>query len=162
MEPFNKSQDPFDHLKTYKTLMLVHDYLDRVMGRAFLVTLKGLTRKWFNNLQQNNIDSFFKLNQSFTSHFIGGRHYCRLETDQLNVKQSKGESLRDYVSYFNQEVMQIDDVDEKVVLIAFMGRLLPMKFLFFLSKSPPKNMADLMLRAKKHMNTEDVMVARRD
>lgn len=41
MESFDGSKDPFDHLKTYKTLMLVHGYLDGVMCWAFLATLKG-------------------------------------------------------------------------------------------------------------------------
>lgn len=65
----------------------------------------------------------------------------------LNVKQTKGESLRDYVSRFNQEVMQVDDADEKVVLTTFMGALLPTKFLFSISKSLPGSMAELRLKA---------------
>lgn len=43
-----------------------------------------------------------------------------------------------------------------------MGGLLPTKFLFSPSKYPPSNMAELMLRAQKHMNTEDAMTTRRD
>lgn len=117
MEPFDGSQNPFDHLETYKTLILLHDYSDGVMCRAFPTTLKGFAQKWFNNLQLSNINSFSELSQSFISHFIGGRRYCKLATYLLNVKQSKGESLRDYVSRFNREVMQVDDVDKKVVLM---------------------------------------------
>lgn len=58
--------------------------------------------------------------------------------------------------------MQVEDADEKVVLITFIGELLPTKFLFSLSKSPPSNMTKLMLQAQKHMNAEDAMAARRD
>lgn len=162
MEPFDESKDPFDHLETYKTLMLLHDYSDGVMCRVFSTTLKGLTRKWFNSLQPNSINSFYELSQSFTGHFIRGRCYHRPATYLLNVKQAKGESLRDYVSWFNHEVMQVDDADEKVVLTVFMGRLLPTKFLCSLLKSPPSSMTELMVRAQKHMNTEDAMAVRRD
>lgn len=70
--------------------------------------------------------------------------------------------MRDYVSHFNREVMQIDDADDKVVLTTFMSGLLPTKFLFSLFKSPLSNMAELMLRAQKHMNAEDAMATRRD
>lgn len=70
MEPFDRSQDPFDHLETYKTLMLLHDYSDEVMCRAFPVTLKVSARKWFNSLQPKSINSFFELSQLFVSHFI--------------------------------------------------------------------------------------------
>lgn len=58
--------------------------------------------------------------------------------------------------------MQVDDADKKVVLNAFMGGLLPMKFLFSLSKSSLSSMAELMLWAQNHMNVEDVMAARKD
>lgn len=91
------------------------------MCRAFPVTLKGSTQRWFGNLQLGSISSFSKLSQAFASHFIGGRRYQRPTTYFLNVKQSKGESLRDYISWFNQEVLQVDDADEKVVLTTFMG-----------------------------------------
>lgn len=58
--------------------------------------------------------------------------------------------------------MQVDDADEKVVLTAFMGGLLPTRFLFSLSKSPLSNMAELILQAQKHMNAKDAMTVRRD
>lgn len=162
MEPFDGSRDPFDHLETYKILMFLHDYLDGVIRRAFPATLKGSPWKWFNSLQPNSVNSFSELSLCFAKHFIGGRRYRRSATYLLNVKQVKGESLRDYVSRFNQEVMQVDDADEKVVLTAFMGGLLPTKFTFTLSKSPPNNMAELMLWAQKHMNIEDAMAARKN
>lgn len=101
MEQFDRSRDLFDHLETYKTLMLLHDYLDGVMCRAFPATLKGLASKWFNSLQPNNINSFYELSQLFADHFIGRRRYHKPATYLLNVKQAKGESLRDYVSHFN-------------------------------------------------------------
>lgn len=56
----------------------------------------------------------------------------------------------------------MDDADKKVVLTAFMGGLLPTKFLFSISKSPPSNITKLMLRAQKQMNAEDTTVIRRD
>lgn len=147
MQAFDGSKDPFNHFETYKTLILLYDYSDGVMCRAFSATLKGLVRKWFSSLQPNIINSFFKLSQLFASHFIGGRRYHRPATYLLNVKQVRRESQRDYVSRFNQEVMQVDNADEKVVLIAFMGGLLPTKLLFSLSKSPRSNMVELMLGA---------------
>lgn len=116
MEAFDWNKDPFDYLETYKTLMLLHDYLNGIICKTFPATLNGSTRKWFNNLQRNNINSFSELSQHFAR-----RCYRRLATYLVNVKQAKGESLRDYVAHFNQEVMQVDDADEKVVLTAFMG-----------------------------------------
>lgn len=57
MKVFDKNQDPFDYLKTYKTLMLLYYYSDKIMCRAFPATLKSLTWKWFGNLLPGSIDS---------------------------------------------------------------------------------------------------------
>lgn len=59
-------------------------------------------------------------------------------------------------------MLQVDDADKKVVLMAFMGGLLVTKFLFSLSKYPLSSMVELMLWAQKHMNAEDTMATRRD
>lgn len=59
-------------------------------------------------------------------------------------------------------MLQVDDIDEKIVLTAFMGWLLSTNFSFSLSKSPPNNMVELMLQAQKHVNAEDTMASRRD
>lgn len=56
----------------------------------------------------------------------------------------------------------MDDVDDKVAVMAFMSGLRTHKFQFSLAKEPPKNMSDLILRAQKHMNVEDAMNVRRD
>lgn len=37
MEAFDRNQDPFDHLKVYKTLMHLHDVLDGIMCKMFLM-----------------------------------------------------------------------------------------------------------------------------
>lgn len=75
MEAFDKNQDPFDHLETYKTLMHLHDVPDEVMYKAFLSNLKGLARKWFRNLKMSIINSFVELSQSFMRHFIKRRWF---------------------------------------------------------------------------------------
>lgn len=59
-------------------------------------------------------------------------------------------------------MLQVDDADKKVVLTAFMGGLLLIKFLFSLSKSPSSSMADLMFRFQKHMNAKDIMATKWD
>ena len=45
---------------------------DKIMCRAFLTTLKGLVRVWFNRLTLNSIGTFKELSAQFAKHFIGG------------------------------------------------------------------------------------------
>ena len=44
LESYDDSKDPFDHIESFKMLMLLQITLDEVMCRAFLTTLKEATR----------------------------------------------------------------------------------------------------------------------
>lgn len=103
--------------------------------------------------------NFIELNQQFVGYFIGGQRHRKPVTYLLNVKQNKGESLQDYMVWFNKEMLQVDDTKEKVVVATLMTGLLPFKFLFSLSKNHPLRMADLMLKEHKYMNAEDTLSA---
>ncbi|XP_059638538.1 uncharacterized protein LOC132280801 [Cornus florida] len=135
---------------------------DEIMCRAFPTTLKGWARLWFNKLKPGSIENFEELSKQFIGHFIAGQKHRRPATHLLNVKQQKGESLRDYISRFNTEMLQVEEVDDKVALTAFMGGLQTSKFLFSLSKEAPTSMTELMVRARKHMNADDAMNARKN
>ncbi|XP_059639573.1 uncharacterized protein LOC132281943 [Cornus florida] len=154
LESFDGTRDPLDHLETYKALMYLQAVPDDIMCKAFPTTLKGWARLWFNKLKPGSIENFEELSKQFIGHFIAGQKHRRPATHLLNVKQQKGESLRDYISHFNTEMLQVEEVDDKVALTAFMGGLQTSKFLFSLSKEAPTSMTELMVRARKHMNAD--------
>ena len=60
------------------------------------------------------------------------------------------------------EALHVDEVDDKVALMAFVGELKLSKFLFYLEKAPSKSMVELMIKPQKYFNAEDVLNARRD
>ena len=58
LESFDGSRDPLDHIKSFKTLMLLQMTPDEVMCRVFLTTLKGSARVWFGKLPLGTIVNF--------------------------------------------------------------------------------------------------------
>lgn len=52
------------------------------------------------------------------------------------------------MSWFNKEVLQVDDADKKMIIATLMARLLPSKLLFSLSKNPLSRIADLMVKVQ--------------
>ena len=74
--------------------------------------------------------------------------------------QQEDESLRSYVTHFNKKALLIDEVNDKVLVTAFIGGLRLGEFLFSLYKNDPKTMAEIMYKATKYMNAEDAMIAR--
>ena len=75
LESFDGSRDPLDHIKSFKTLMLLQMTLDKVICRALPTTLKGATRVWFSKLPSGTIANFDQLGKGFVRHFIGGQRH---------------------------------------------------------------------------------------
>ena len=80
----------------------------------------------------------------------------------MNIKQQEDETLRSYITHFNKEALSIDEADNKILMVAFMNRLRKGKFLFSLYKNDPNTMSDVLYRANKYMNVEDVLLAREE
>ncbi|XP_075655046.1 uncharacterized protein LOC142625244 [Castanea sativa] len=160
VEAYDGSKDPLDHLKSFKTLMHLQWAPDEIMCRAFPTTLKGPTRVWFSKIAPNIVSTFKELNGLFVTHFIGGQRYKRSSASLLNIKQGNNESLRSYVTQFNKEAQQINEVEDKVLVTAFTNGLQSRKFLFSVYKNDPKTMAGMLYRATKYMNAEDAVIAR--
>ena len=80
----------------------------------------------------------------------------------MNIKQQEDETLRSYITHFSKEALLIDDVDDKIFIAAFTNGLRKGKFLFSLYKNNPKTMSDVLYRATKYMNAEDVLLAQEE
>jgi len=60
--------------------------------------------------------------------------------------------LRQYETYFNKELLQVDEAEEQVVLTTFQAGLLLGDFYFSITKTLPKTVMELLHKAQKYMN----------
>ena len=67
--------------------------------------------------------------------------------------------MRSYVTRFTQEILEVDEADDKVQLTTFKAGLKFREFVVSLAKNPPKTMAKMLLKAQKYMNAEDALAA---
>ena len=135
MESYDASKDPLDHLESFKTLMHLQGVADKIMCRAFPITLKGPARIWFSRLTPNSICTFKELSAQFASHFIRGHKYKKSTACLMSIKQREDETLRSYIARFNKEALSIDEADDKILITAFTNGLQKGKFLFSLYKN---------------------------
>ena len=49
----------------------------------------------------------------------------------MSIKQWEDETLRSYIMHFNKEALLIDEVDDKILVVAFTNGLQKGKFFFF-------------------------------
>ena len=162
IESYDGIKDPLDHLKTFKTLMHLQGVPYEIMCWAFPTTLKGLARIWFSRLTPNSINTFKELSAQFTSHFIGGHRYKISMGCLMSIKQWEDKMLRSYITRFNKEALLIDEVDDKILVAAFMNGLRKGKFLFSLYKNDPKTMSEVLYKATKYMNAEEALLAKEE
>ena len=110
----------------------------------------------------NSISIFKELRTQFASHFIRRHRYNKSTPCLMNIKQREDEMLRFYITRFNKEALSIFEVDDKILMAAFMNGLRNGKFLFSLYKNDPKTMPDILYRATKYMNAEDALLAQEE
>ena len=77
----------------------------------------------------------------------------------MSIKQQEDETQRSYITCFNKEALSIDEVDDKILVVAFTNGLRKGKFLFSLYKNDLKTMSDVVYLATKYMNAEDALLA---
>ena len=75
----------------------------------------------------------------------------------MSIQQRQDESLREFVTRFSNETLQVKDFDYTVTIAAFTNGLKDKDFAKSLTKKPPKVFADLLLRAKKYINAKEAM-----
>ena len=70
--------------------------------------------------------------------------------------------MKSYITRFNKDALSIDEADDKILVAAFTNGLQKGKFLFSLYKNDLKTMSDVLHKATKYMNAEDVLLAREE
>ena len=79
----------------------------------------------------------------------------------FTVKHGQNEFLKDYIARFNAEALLIDGGNDDLSLSAMMSGLKPSKLLWSVGKNDPKDYQDLLSRAQKYANAEELMNSRR-
>ena len=57
-ESYDRTSDPIDHLKAFRTMMLLHGMPDAILCRVFPSILKEATKNWYLALKSDTIFSF--------------------------------------------------------------------------------------------------------
>ncbi|XP_058075987.1 uncharacterized protein LOC131224695 [Magnolia sinica] len=136
--------------------------MDAMMYRGFSITLTVSARSWYRQLKPNSIGSFVELSRLFLTQFISGKKSRKSNTHMFTIKQEPKESLKDYITRFNEEALQVEDYDDKMTLSAVFGGLKEARFTFSIGKNSSKTLADLIARAQKYTNAEEFTNARKN
>ena len=75
-------------------------------------------------IPSNTVSSFEELSKLFINNFIGGQRYKCSSSSLLTIEQGGNEILRSFITRFNREALTVDEVDDKLLLVAFHNGLI--------------------------------------
>ena len=79
------------------------------------------------------------------------------DTQLLTVRQEKGESLKDFVDWFNQQKLLVYDLDEIVAITAFCSGVQHAKCAASFHRKRPATLVELSERVGKYIDTEEFL-----
>ena len=144
LDSYDGTQDPCDHIATFKMTMHLQGIPDVIMCRAFPIKLIGPARVWFGKLPPNTITSFQELSKLFVNNFVEGQRHKRSSFSLLNIEQGENESLRTFTNHFNWEALLVDKMDDKILLAAFYNGVTSDLFIHKLYDQEPQTIAKLI------------------
>ncbi|XP_070057490.1 uncharacterized protein [Nicotiana tomentosiformis] len=120
---YNGTTDPNEHVTSYTCAIKGNDSEDDQI-ESFLLKFFGETLLkgemiWYHNLPPNSIDSFAMLADYFVKGHAGAIKVATRKSSLFKVKQKDNEILREFVSRFQMERMELPPVTEDWVVRAF-------------------------------------------
>ncbi|KAJ0845440.1 putative retrotransposon gag domain-containing protein [Helianthus annuus] len=103
-----------------------------------------------------SITSFANLVNLFNNQFSCSRKFEKLTSDLYRITQNHNESLRDYITKFSKESLDIPNLDMATAVEAFkMGLLKDSLFYDDLVMTPCRNLDEVRTRALRFIRLED-------
>ncbi|XP_073132167.1 uncharacterized protein [Henckelia pumila] len=152
--------DPDEHLSRFENAALLHRYSDPIKCRVFLNTLIGPAQQWFNLLRQGDIKEFKDFSKAFLHHFASSKKHPTTTLSLFAIKQQCQEDLRVYVRRFSALALEVPTATTDLLISAFTQGLSTGDFLKSLIKKPPSTYDEVLARAKKYVNLEEVQFSR--
>ncbi|XP_015970613.1 uncharacterized protein LOC107494091 [Arachis duranensis] len=145
LTPYNGLGDPKQHIKKFRSIMIVNSASDPILCRCFPSFLDGPALDWFCSLPAYSISRFQELAKQFEDHFAASAIYLHDSDYLTTVKQGPQESLKDYITHFTKIAMQIPDLHpEEAIAVA-----------------KPKTLAEFREKAKGQIDIEELRQARK-
>ncbi|XP_070020974.1 uncharacterized protein [Nicotiana sylvestris] len=124
---YNGITEPNEHITSYtcgiKGNDLNDDEIESVLLKKFGETLSKGAMIWYHNLTPNSIDLFAMLEDAFVKAHAGAIKVAMRKSGVFKIRQRNDEMLREFVSRFQMERMELPPISDDWVVQAFMQGL---------------------------------------
>ncbi|XP_031106481.1 uncharacterized protein LOC116011101 [Ipomoea triloba] len=162
IKAYTGTSDPRVHMTRYKAAMVMTGVGNAIMCRAFLSTLDETAQDWFNTISDGSIQNFAGLSKHFLTYFFRHIQHKKLFSHLYEVKQGRGESLRNFLSKWKTEVNNVCDFDSKAAILMFIQALRLGNFHKQLNTHHPRSYEKLMRIANCYAEVEEADRKKKD
>jgi len=150
---FTGMEDSEALLTAFHTQMMLVGVSDAVRCKLFISMLTGMAMDWFVSLPNGHITSFTQLSQLFREQYIANRAPPPVSYDLFDVKQYRGETLKEYINRFGAQVVKVGTTEDSMIVYAFRKGMCPRPFCESIIRSRPRTFAEIRHRAMEHIAT---------
>ncbi|XP_010276557.1 PREDICTED: uncharacterized protein LOC104611269 [Nelumbo nucifera] len=93
----------------------------------------------------------------FTAHFVTSKKCPKSQESLLNVVERKNEPIQSYIKHFNEECLQIPDLDPVVRLTAARKGIKHKEFMWYIGVHCPRTIEEFLDLAERFMSTEEAL-----
>ncbi|GKV29298.1 hypothetical protein SLEP1_g38237 [Rubroshorea leprosula] len=159
LETYDGTKDPDDHLHAFYSCMQAQNAFDALMCKIFPSTLRGNARTWYYSLPPRSISSYTEMASAFATKFSSRRLIRKTTSELMRVKQRDGESLKNYMSRFNDAVLEVSSFDQAVGIAAVIAGLKHDRFRDSLIKHAATTFSEVNDRSLKFITAEEYALA---
>ncbi|CAA0818995.1 Unknown protein, partial [Striga hermonthica] len=152
---FDGTSDPSRHVRTFENMAVLHEYTDPVSCRAFLSTLKGGALDWFQQLPPGSIVDFEDFAEKLTNQYSSAVAQEKTYFTFMAMRQGEKESLRKYVTRYNQACLEIPSAVDEVKAGGLIRSLRAGPCRTSLAKTPAHTYDEVLRRCRKYINLEE-------
>ncbi|XP_056685480.1 uncharacterized protein [Spinacia oleracea] len=144
-------------MDAYKAQMTVQTGDEAAWCRFFPATLKGMALSLFSGLSAGVITRFSVLEALFKSQFIAGQVYKKTNMHLMSVQQQPNESLKEYIKRFNDESLNIPNLQDSVAFTALMTGLKEgSRFRWVLAGEQISTLPQEIVRAHRYIQSAEI------
>ncbi|GKV25716.1 hypothetical protein SLEP1_g35111 [Rubroshorea leprosula] len=159
LETYDGTKDPDDHLHAFYSCMQAQNASDALMCKIFPSTLRGNARTWYYSLPPRSISSYTEMTSAFATKFSSRRLIRKTTSELMRVKQRDEESLKNYMSRFNDAVLEVNSFDQTVGIVAVIAGLKHDRFRDSLIKHSATTFSEVNDRSLKFITVEEYALA---
>ncbi|GKV37510.1 hypothetical protein SLEP1_g45536 [Rubroshorea leprosula] len=132
---------------------------DALMCKIFPSTFRGNARTWYYSLPPRLISFYTEMASAFATKFSSRRLIRKTTSELMRVKQRDRESLKNYMSRFNDAVLEVSSFDQAVGIVAVIAGLKHDRFRDSLIKHAATTFSEVNNRSLKFITVEEYALA---